>query len=1051
MQSTDACGRTGVFFLHLADNRSAQASHPVRAGGQWPDCRAAIRTMVAAMVVQLWLGCPVVAGPIRLPAPARTEPITIVADSGRRTWQGQRELWVLEGNCSIAQGPTVTHSDNAVIWINRVAPWQPGPSRVAAYLEGNVTIRSSQSGAAAEMVDRQWAGTFETVAQITLRVKDRPVSEEHAAQSRLPPVYQRAVVYRGQNPELPRALIPAEPIPAPSPLPSAGQGGPIAARRISVYPRSDVPVQFQWERDPATNQWVAIITSGVNLVVSGISGLAAGPVEIDTIDVSTDRLVIWTTGIEEPDLSGNKSQPSDVPLEIYMEGNVVFRQGERVIYAHRMYYDVTNQVGIVLGAEVLTPVPNYEGMLRLRSEILRQLGRDRFLAEQTYITSSRMGVPGYRLEAGQIYFEDIQQPVIDPVTGQPVFAPDTGQPILEHQRLATSTDNWLFLGQLPVFYWPRLATDLTEPSFYVRKLRIKNDSVFGTQVLSDWDAFQLLGIRRRPQGVTWDLSFDYLSDRGFGHGTNVVYRRGDFFGIPGPVSGLFDFWGIEDNGFDNLGLGRRAVQPEKDYRWRLLWQHRQRLPYELQLTTEVGWIGDRNFLEQYYEREWDELKDQTTGVELKQLLGNTSWSISADYRINDFFTQTDWLPRADHFALGIPLLNDALTWYEHTTVGYARFNTAEPPENPAPGFRYLPWETPDGANPLAVSGERVITRQEIDWPFQLGPVKLVGYALGELGHWGSDLTGDDIQRAYGQLGVRASLPLWKVDPLVENELLNLHGLAHKVVFDVEVAYADASRDLSQFPLYDPLDDDAVEVFRRRFPAPLFVPQLDERFYALRTGMAGWVTAPSLEVADDLMAVRFGMRNRWQTKRGDPENRQIIDWLTLDTNAVLYPKELRDNYGRTFGLVDYDLRWFLGNRLTLVSTGAFDFFPNGQQVITIGGFLDRPPKGNLYAGWHLLEGPLSSSVLAFSYSYWMSPKWVSSFGATVDLAGDGNIGQNFSITRIGESLLVSVGVNVDASRNNVGAGIVIEPRFLPRHRLGQAGGAQIPVAGAHGLE
>lgn len=988
---------------------------------------------------------------IRIPAPARTEPIVVSADVGRRTMQGCQELWVLQGNCSVAQGAAVAQADSAVIWIDRVPSWQPGPSRLTAYLEGNVSVESSQPGAWAKLADGRWAGTFETVRELALRVKNPTASEQSDPQAGFPPVYQRAVAYRLQGEDPPRALIPAQPIPALSPLPQTGDWPAVSARRISVYPRSDVPVQFQWERDPATNQWIATITSGVNLVVSGITGLSAGPLVIDTIDVSTDRLVIWTMGIEEPDLSGRGSQPSDVPLEVYMEGNVIFREGERIIQADRMYYDVTNRVGIVLGAEVLTPVPNYEGMLRLRSEVLRQLGQDRFLAQQTYVTSSRMGVPGYRLESGEIYFEDIQQPAVDPLTGQPILTADTGEPILDHQRLATSTNNFLFLGPVPVFYWPRLATDLTEPSFYVRKLRVKNDSVFGTQVLSDWDAFQLLGIRHRPKGVAWDLSFDYLSDRGFGHGTNVLYRRGDFLGIPGPVSGLFDAWAIQDDGLDNLGLGRRAMEPEKDYRWRLLWQHRQRLPYDLQLTAEAGWIGDRNFLEQYYEREWDELKDQTTGVELKQLLGNTSWSVSADYRINEFFTQTDWLPRADHFVLGIPLLGDTLTWYGHTTVGYAQFNAAEPPENAAPGFRYLPWETADGVNPLAVTGERVVTRQEIDWPFQLGPVKVVPYALGELGHWGSDLTGDDVQRAYGQVGVRASLPLWKIDPLAQSDLLNLHGLAHKVVFDVELAYADANRDLARFPLYDPLDDDAVEDFRRRFPVPLFVPQLDERFYALRTGMAGWVTAPSMEVADDLMAVRFGMHHRWQTKRGDPEDRQIIDWLTFDTNAVLYPKELRDNFGRTIGLVDYDVRWHLGNRLTLVSNGAFDFFPDGQRVLTVGGFLDRPPKGNLYAGWHWLEGPLASSVLAFSYSYWMSPKWVSSFGATVDLAGDGNIGQNFSITRIGESLLVSVGVNVDASRNNVGAGIVVEPRFLPRGRLGQVGGAQIPVAGAHGLE
>ena len=71
---------------------------------------------------------------------------------------------------------------------------------------------------------------------------------------------------------------------------------------------------------------------------------------------ATDRMVIWTKGNAQPDLDGQTLQGNETPLEIYMEGNIVFRQGERVIHAQRMYYDVNNQVGTVLQANILTPV-----------------------------------------------------------------------------------------------------------------------------------------------------------------------------------------------------------------------------------------------------------------------------------------------------------------------------------------------------------------------------------------------------------------------------------------------------------------------------------------------------------------------------------------------------------------------------------------------------------------------------------------------------------------------------------------------------------------------
>src|SRR5207247_2117684 len=127
------------------------------------------------------------------------------------------------------------------------------------------------------------------------------------------------------------------------------------------------------------------------------------------------------------------------------------------------------------------------------------------------------------------------------------------------------------------------------------------------------------------------------------------------------------------------------------------------------------------------------------------------------------------------------------------------------------------------------------------------------------------------------------------------------GIAHKVVFDVDASVADSNRDLSLFPLYDQIDDDAQEHFRRRFAFNTFggttPPQFDERFYAVRSGLAGSVTNPSAEIADDLMAVRMGIRQRWQTKRGPTIRPRIVDWVVLDTEIVYFPRANRDNFGQ----------------------------------------------------------------------------------------------------------------------------------------------------------
>src|SRR5262249_22829566 len=163
-----------------------------------------------------------------------------------------------------------------------------------------------------------------------------------------------------------------------------------------------------------------------------------------SIDVDADNLVIWTEGQLQSDSEGQALQPRDKPLEIYMEGNVVFRQGERTIYANRMYYDVRRQTGTILAAEVLTPVKSYEGLLKRRAGVIQQTGPDRFLAQNASLPSSRFGIPGYELRSGLMTYDDIQQPRINRFTGAPEVD-STGANIIDHEKMATSRNNVIYV------------------------------------------------------------------------------------------------------------------------------------------------------------------------------------------------------------------------------------------------------------------------------------------------------------------------------------------------------------------------------------------------------------------------------------------------------------------------------------------------------------------------------------------------------------------------------------------------------------------------------
>src|SRR5262249_11150792 len=106
------------------------------------------------------------------------------------------------------------------------------------------------------------------------------------------------------------------------------------------------------------------------------------------------------------------------------------------------------------------------------------------------------------------------------------------------------------------------------------------------------------------------------------------------------------------------------------------------------------------------------------------------------------------------------------------------------------------------------------------------------------------------------------MPMWSADPTVQSTLLNVNGIAHKMVWELEFWYTEASRNVDQFVLYDAIDDNNIQALRRRLgfedyntiiPAPnVFTvnPKYDERFYAVRRGVMDWVTGPT-EIVDDL--------------------------------------------------------------------------------------------------------------------------------------------------------------------------------------------------------
>jgi len=825
--------------------------------------------------------------------------------------------------------------------------------------------------------------------------------------------------------------------------------------QVQIFPRNagvDLNVRNVPGRIPGEQMILA--TGGVRVVIDspllGEVDFRSGPAPANQrLIIQADHLVAWTSRLSF--LGGSDQSPR---WELFLEGNVIFAMGQRVVYANRMYYDVNQNRGTILDAEMLSPVADYEGLIRFRADVLQQIDPQQFRAYGAAATTSRMGVPRYWFSSREIDLTRTQSLAVDPQTGATRLDPATGQPMIEDQFMLDSYDNFINVFGRRVLYWPVFRTDLDNPQYYLENFAVGNDRIFGFQVRSRWNMNQVLGLTP-AQGTKWTGALDYLSRRGPAVGSRVSYDRDSGFLFPGPTKGFYDSWFLfNDAGRDNLGFDRRNVIPEATQRGRALWRHDHRFLNGDRLLAEFGWISDRNFLEQFYEREWDEEKDQATSVRLQRLRDNRLFEVGGDANLNPFFTQTQWLPRADLSIIGQPVFGTPLTWYAKTHVGYADLRVADAPTNlvDLAKFDLLAWEAER-------EGLRGGTRQELEFPVQMGPLKVVPYALGDVTYWGQDLAGDAVTRLYGQGGIRSSLPLWTVDSSVQSQLFNVNGLAHKITFETDFLYADADQDLDRFPLYDPLDDDAQEHFRRRFAFDTFgllpgqnVPiEFDERFFALRSGLQRYVSSPATEIADDLMLVRLGIHQRWQTKRGVPGRQRVIDWITFNMNGHFFPKSERDNFGKDFGMLDYNFRWHVGDRVAMLSDGYMDTFQDGLRTASIGMAANRPEVGDVYVGFRSIDGPINSKTVNLRMNYRLSHQWVLRGSNSWDFGNTGRIGQTLGATYIGESFLWHAGGNIDYSRDNVGFIFSVEPRGVPGGRLGRLGGVMIPPPGLMGLE
>jgi len=923
----------------------------------------------------------------------------------------------------------------------------------------------------------------------------------------------------------PDPAAPAEPDPLN--LPNVSPILPGSQRTVTAGPRNGGTFGFKSLPTSTDGTETVILTGGVNVVINSPAPRGTTDISADTVVIWYRNKNKGRKGPAASATGPVPPQDEDEPLEFYMEGNVVVRIDERTIagnsdqktyLAAQAYHDSRLKRFYALDAELDEWAPGLVAPLRVKTPRMQQFTdllpdkRGRLLptgpslirADKTTSSGSRFATPGYRFDSLVLEIRETPELLRNPITGKVVPPGPNGVQPMGTDKKIEARQNLFFVGPVPVFYWPRLLLDPDDPTPPLQNIRYFYNNYLGNLILADFNGFKLFNLRK-PKGTprfnvdVWNVDIDYLSLRGPALGTEFA-----FFGetlIPNTYSPYFSYlniWGLVDHHFDVLGTGpaivtdspnplagvfanrpfgpgrarfdRSAVPPYTSLRGKVDYRLMTNILPEdhaddedARVQLEFGYLSDRHFLEEYYKRLFDTGLDEETlvyGIRQRQ---NHALTAHVEGNLQNFYTDTEWLPKLSYYRLGDSLLGDRLTYFTNSGVDYARTHTAIEVGNPNV-FAFLPTDPVSNTGRAGLQTGRAWTTHELDLPVQLGALKVTPYLQGQAMGWDNQLGNVPVGRLWGAAGARASLIAWRVyqGAWTENELLNIHGLNHKIQFDVDGRFARSNVNLDRIGIQDDLDDNTYEFVRRYFAMSQFAnaalpPQYDPRHLLLRRAISPITGTPDVQASVD--TVQFGVHQRLQTRRGPEGRRRIVDYMVLDATTTYFPNPTRDNFNKPFGQTMYNYEWFLGDRTSITSYGWFEFFditggvplytegnphhannPFSFAVVTAGVNMQRPPRANLYVGYSIIDtGPINTSALLLSYGYLLSPKWYSTFSTMYDFGNKRLLGATFSFTKIGADFLTSVGITADPQRQNVQAGFQITPRISPNIRLGSSGG------------
>lgn len=726
--------------------------------------------------------------------------------------------------------------------------------------------------------------------------------------------------------------------------------------------------------------------------------VALGNVKIKKGDLSVDADSVILYFDEKE--SGGRKKSELLLSEVYAEGNVSMRHKKDVQVADKIFENLVEDKGIYVNTQMKTviepskaqAVPAGDGVSRKKQK------QDASGAEEIpiYITGEEIR------HTGKGQYESKNGTLSTCGYGHPHYHFEGKKVRLiqrEDHNVFSSSHNSFYIDKYPVAYFPFISLDIQKKESLLKYWELGGSSRLGSFVKADLDIFAATGGKQK-EWSDLTLKLDYMTKRGAGVGFDFGYHDKE-----NETFGYIDTYYINDQGDYDIN----QVPIDDDNRGKILWRHRQKLPDDWRLDAEYSYLSDPRFLREFFEDEFKTEKDRETVLYARRLHETSAITFSANEQMNGFDTTIDSLrekkyaerlPEASYRIIGEPILDNRLIFTSDSYMTY---------------LNGILEQTPQTVKPQPVT--RIDTSGRVGmpfkpWVFNINPFvegRATGYTESVDTSGATDeANGPPTGRFIGTMGLDWSSTHWR-NYSVYNDFLKINRLRH--VFVPELRY-----------LYSPLVT--------KDPNALY--QYD-----------------AIDALDSSQVVVVGVKNKLQTKRGDPGYEKSVDFMEFNIDYYAFPGDagiyndgINGILVREDDFLNLDFKSQLTDVVSFVSErNEFNVEKFQMDVFNAGFSIYNPPDWEYFIGHRYIVDSSSSLILGANYN--ISEKWSVLASENFILKSEttfndqriehesGNFGTNVVLSHYFHDWVGNIVLKLDPVRNDNSYRFDIVPKGSPR--------------------